>query len=124
MTDRALQNAIQMANLQPPNKAAMEVLSQMGVQHDPSKLALLELLEAKVQDEGRDPPDNVADDLYGLKEGLTADWVRKMTAHLVEEETDAANLSRANAQTLMDWLTDAIPLDEFSPNWLATVTRD
>ena len=124
MTDRALQNAIQKANSQPPNKAAMEVLSQMGVQHDPSKLALLELLEAKVQDEGRDPPDEVADDLQALKEALRPGWVRNMTAHLAEEQTDAADLSRANAELLRDWLTDVIPLVEFSPNWLATVTRD
>ena len=124
MTDRALQNAIQMANSQPPNKAAMEVLSQMGVQHNPSELALLELLEAKVQDEGRDPPDNVADDLYDLKGGLTPDWVRKMTTYLTEEGFSAENLKEQDAATLLDWLTDAIPLDEFSPRDMATTVRD
>jgi len=123
MTDQ-LQKWIKACNLRPANKAAAEVLSQMGQQHDPQQLAVLELLEAKAESEGRTPPDNVTEDLYDLKQGLTADWVHKITERLTEEGTDVEYLAKINAETLLDWITEALPLDQFSPRSLQGVVRD
>lgn len=124
MTDRALKSAIQMANAQPPNKAAAEALLKMGRTHNPQELAILELAQAKVQAEEREPPDGLATDILKLKQGLTPDWTRKITAHLDSEGVDASDLQSASAETLLDWIADPIPLEEYSPHWTAQLTRD
>lgn len=123
MTDQ-LQKAIRACNLLPANRAAAEALRRMGETPDQSQLHVLQLAQAKAESEGRTPPDDVTDDLYDLKQGMSPDWARKITDRMTEEETDADSLEKADAQTLLDWMSDALPLDQFSQRALREVPRD
>lgn len=123
MTDQ-LQKSIRACNLLPANRAAAEALRRMGETPDQLQLHVLQLAQAKAESEGRTPPDDVTDDLYDLKQGMSPDWARKITDRMTEEETDADYLEQIDSETLLNWITDALPLDQFSPRSLQGVVRD
>ena len=127
MTDQ-LFKAITEANSTPIGKAAIEalkgypdagciVLQPDGTRkfspNDINKLALIELLECKIAEEDRTPPDVVVEDWLDLDRALDEDLVRKITEYLSEEGLDdAKTLAEMDAETLMHWIAEALPEEE------------
>ena len=58
--------------------------------------------------------DVVVEDWLDLDRALDEDWVRKITEYLSEEGLDDAEaLVEMDAKTLMHWIAEALPEEEF-----------
>ena len=118
MTD--LKSTIQRLNLLPQNKAAAEVLAKMGEHHDPNRLAILELVEAKANKEdlvfqNRDSHNiyipkgtsgaDLRFDLTDITEGLTPEMAEQITEEWPETDGTAEEMvdSVINSLTREQW---------------------
>ena len=84
MTD--LQSTIQRLNLHPINKEAAEILSRMKIQHNPDKLAILELAEAKADEEELDRQSREELNIY-IPQGTSGADLRMDLSEIVENLT-------------------------------------